>query len=69
MTAPADFAGALAEARFLARPEDGDVFIHRDLGMGFTHEDSHHCGCCPVLVTAADMRSADRIWDDLERRQ
>lgn len=47
--------------------EDDLIYIHRDLGDGFTHFQSDDCACCPHVIMGSDKRSPRLIALDLER--
>ena len=52
----------------LQEADDDDViYIHRYLGDGFTHIDSHDCGCSPHAILATDKRSPRLIALDIEQ--
>lgn len=47
----------------------GKIYVHRDLGPGFTHQDSPGCSCVPHVIESDDQRTTDHVIAEIEKRE
>lgn len=63
------YARRVIYAAMEVRPPPGRLYVHRDLGPGFTHSDSPDCPCVPHVVDPDDQQTSDQLIAAIEKKE
>ena len=45
------------------------IYVHRDLGPGFTHFNSPSCGCRPHVIAGDHPRTTEAILAEIDAKE